>query len=75
MMGFGMGWGLLLLALFFGLLFILLIVGVVFLVRRPGGASAAPEPRKTPRQILDDRLARGEISREEYEQLRAKIEQ
>jgi len=72
MMGFGMGIGLLLMLVFWGLL----IVGAAWLVKgvfsgggRPlgtsGGSAASP-----PREILDQRYARGEIAREEYERIR-----
>ena len=51
----------------------LLVVGVVWLVRTlagpsPGGATSAA------RQELDLRYARGELTREEYQQRRADLE-
>lgn len=74
MMGLGMGLGLLLLLLFWGGL----IVGAVWLARalfnaerRGSGPTGAPRAR--PREILDERYARGEISREEYERIRAEL--
>ncbi len=75
MMGLGMGFGL----LFFVLLSGLLILGAVWLVRAvfPG---AAPQPGASPgtdpsaRQTLDQRYARGEISKEEYDRIRKDIE-
>ena len=71
MMGMGMGFGvfgLLLMILFWGGL----IVGAIWLVsalfpgssRRP--TSGADHPH-SPREILDTRYARGEITREQYE--------
>jgi putative membrane protein len=59
-------------AIFALLVLALLVVGVVWLVRTltrpsPGGASAA-------RQELDLRYARGELTREEYQQRRADLE-
>jgi putative membrane protein len=59
-------------AIFALLVLALLVVGVIWLVRtlaRPGpaGASAA-------RQELDLRYARGELTREEYQQRRADLE-
>jgi putative membrane protein len=69
-MGFGMmgGFGL------FGLLFnLLIIVGVVVLIvwavkrfSAPGGGPANPQ---SPRDILQARYARGEITREQYLQM------
>lgn len=59
-----------------GGLFLLFLVGAVALVAwllsraRPSGGG---QSHSTARQILDERLARGEISREEYDALRAKI--
>jgi putative membrane protein len=71
--GFGWGWGG---GMFFGPLFmiagpLLFIVVVVMLVRLLGGSSAAPGARlRSGRETLDDRFARGEIQREEYEERR-----
>lgn len=71
MMGFGMGFGLLLMLLFW----VLLILGAAWLVKgvfggdkqtlRTSGGHGA-----NPREILDQRYARGEIAREEYELIR-----
>ena len=67
MMGFGMGFGM----LFMGLFWVVLIVGAVWLVsalfqtgrsQNMGGGHS-----QTPREILDQRYARGEITREQYE--------
>jgi putative membrane protein len=75
MMGLGMGVGLLLLLLFWGLL----IAGAVWLARavftgrpRPGGGPSDPE--LSPRQILDQRYARGEIGAEEYQLIRSELD-
>lgn len=75
MMGFGMGFGfigLLFMALFWGGL----ILGGIWLVRTlfdnsPGTSPSTRQP--SARDILDQRYARGEISREEYEQIRADL--
>jgi putative membrane protein len=76
MMGLGMGVGLLLLLLFWGLL----IAGAVWLAKavltgrlRPGGE--ASDPDLSPRQILDQRYARGEIGAEEYQLIRGELDQ
>jgi uncharacterized membrane protein len=37
---------------------------------RPSGE----QPRSTPRDLLDERLARGEIGQQEYEAIRARLE-
>ena len=60
-------------ALFAVLVLALLVVGVVWLVRTlagpgPGGSTSAA------RQELDLRYARGELTREEYQQRRADLE-
>lgn len=64
-MGFGMGFGM--------LFFLLLIVVVLVLAFRglSGGGSSAPP---SARELLDQRYARGEIGREEYERMRADLE-
>lgn len=60
----GFGWLTMLLPL---VILILLVVGAVRFFGNDGGR----EPRtKTPREILDERFARGEINREEYEERR-----
>ncbi len=68
-----MGFGFLGMILFWGLFLALVVGGVIWLIRQsrlPGEA-----PGKTARQILDERLARGEITPEEYEAVRAKLNQ
>ena len=78
MMGFGMGFGLiglLLMLLFWGGL----ILGGVWLVKTvlAGGQSNQSgnmiSKQASPRDILDQRYARGELSREEYEQIKADL--
>jgi len=73
MMGFGMGFGM----LFVGLLAIGLIALAVWLVGalfpREAKASAATGHLQSARQILDQRYARGEVSREEYELIKQDI--
>jgi len=67
MMGLGMGFGLLFVVLFsIGLIALAVwLVGMLF----PHNArpTAAGDQASSARQILDQRYARGEISREEYE--------
>lgn len=64
--GFGMGLGML-------LFFALIVVGIVLLLR----PAAASEPRREHDraiEILNERFARGEIDREEYEERRRVLE-
>ena len=74
MMVFG-GLGLILMLLFWGVL----IVGVVWLVKtfftsRPQNHSGNIAAKQlSSREILDQRYARGEISREEYDQIKADL--
>ena len=75
--GFGWGGGG---GMFFGPLFmiagpILLIVLVVLLIRWLTDSHDSPRPRiPTPREILDERFAKGEIDREDYETRRKALE-
>ena len=59
----GTGWGILM-ALGMVAVWALVIMGAVWLIR-------SATTKETPRQILDARLARGELSLEEYESLRS----
>lgn len=69
----GYGWGS---GMFFGPLFmiagpLLLIVLVVLLIRRMTAARDVPRDGvRTAREILDQRFAKGEIQRDEYEERR-----
>lgn len=71
----GWGWG----GMWFGPLFMLiplalLIAAIVLLVRWMGGGSGDGGGRvRTAREILDERYARGEIEREEYQRRRDDI--
>jgi putative membrane protein len=68
--------------LVFGLLLlVLLVVGVIWLVRSIASGSGSPAPPSSwstgsgsAREELDRRYARGEITREEYQQIRADLE-
>lgn len=65
----GMGIGM---VLFWGLI----VFGIVMVARGFGGSSSAGEPRardKTPRDILGERYARGDIDRSEFEQKRSDL--
>lgn len=54
----------------------LIIVGIITIIRWLGMSSGARREtqQKTPLQILQERYARGEIEREEYEQKRCDLE-
>lgn len=70
-----MGFFVLALVLFGGVLVALLVGGGVLL--HEGGSDGSRSARSsgaTARRALDERLARGEISREEHEQIRRQIE-
>lgn len=70
-----MGFGFLGMFLFWGVLLALLVGGVVLVLRQTNGIRSSGGQRlSTARQVLDERFARGEISREEYDAIRAQIE-
>ena len=68
--GWGMGFGGPLMILFW----IAVIAGVVVLVKFVLDQSSRSARDKAPLQILQERYARGEINREEYEQKRRELE-
>lgn len=70
-----MGFGFLGILLFGGVLLALLIGGLASVLRQTGDTpSFGGQRQPTARQVLDERFARGEIGREEYETIRAQIE-
>jgi len=70
-----MGFGFLGMLLFWGLFLALIVGGLVFLLRQTTGTRAPDETGdRTALRILDERLARGEISREEYEAIRSALQ-
>lgn len=77
MMGWGdgygwMGFGSIFMLIFWGLI----IVGVIALVRLllAQGTGCLEAPGKKPLEILQERYARGEIERDEYEQKRRDLQ-
>ena len=67
----GMGWGWMGLGMAgVGLFWVLVIVGIVVLVKWLVSGSAAG---KDPLEILAERYARGEISREQFEQMKSDL--
>ncbi|ADK82370.1 Protein of unknown function DUF2078, membrane [Sediminispirochaeta smaragdinae DSM 11293] len=73
-MHWGYGGGIVMILILAGL-----IVGGVFLIRwalnRPGGGwhEGTANDKQTAEEILDERYAKGEISREEYMQMKADL--
>jgi putative membrane protein len=69
--GWGMGFGMISVVLFW----ILVILGIVVLVKWISSASSGPgrTTEKTALEILKERYARGEIGREEFEQMKRDI--
>ena len=62
------GFGFLGMFLLWGAMFALLVGGAALVLRQTAGARLPVRQRQpTARQVLDERLAQGEISREEYE--------
>jgi putative membrane protein len=67
--------------LFGALLAVLPLIAMYFIVRwvvsagvRDAGTRTVEQHPSTPREILDERYARGEIGRDEYEQVRRDLE-
>lgn len=71
--GWGAGFGWIFMILFWLLIIAGLIAIVKWLIGGPESNVRMP-PAKTARQILEERYARGEIDREEFEQKKRDIE-
>ena len=70
MMGFGMMGGLGLIGLLFNALIVVgVVVLIVWAVRRVSTPSDHPASGSSAREILQGRYARGEITREQYQQM------
>ena len=70
-----MGFGFMGMFLFWGAILALLAGGGALLFRQTTGSRPSGDrQRRTARELLDERFARGEIGREEYEAIRAQIE-
>jgi len=70
-----MGFGFMGMFLFWGGLLSLLAGGVVLVLSRGSSTKSRDgRERSTARQVLDERLARGEVTRDEYQEIRAQIE-
>lgn len=78
----GWGWGGILISIVFLLLFMGIIATLAFFALRglirsgqSGGSwDERPKLRQTPLEILQERYARGEISRQEYQEMRHDLE-
>ena len=71
----GMGFGFLGMLLLWGIPLALVVGGAAWVFRQATGTRQPGGQRQpTARQVLDERFARGEINREEYETIRAQIE-
>lgn len=72
----GPGWGGAWFGPFFMLVPLIIIVGAIVLAVGYGArrSEPPPPPLRSPRDILDERFARGEIDQEEYEQRRRTLE-
>ena len=68
--GWGMGLGFIFMLLFWGLV----ILGIAALIRLLMTTSSRGPRDKSPLEIVQERYARGEIDREEYEQKRSDLE-
>ncbi len=68
--GWGMGLGFIFMLLFWGLI----ILGIAALIRLLMTSSSRGPRDKSPLEIVQERYARGEIDREEYEQKKSDLE-
>ena len=73
-MGWWMLWGGLMMVLFWGGIIALLVWMVQSLTRREDGQGQPGAPRRTALDIAKERYARGDISREEFEQIKRDLE-
>ena len=68
--GWGMGFG----GIFMILFWALIVLGVVALAKWLFTTSGSAGSSKSPLDVLKERYARGEINREQYEQMRRDLE-
>ncbi len=71
--GWGPGFGWFFMLLLWGLVILGIVAIVKWLMGAPGANTGMPPP-KTARQILEERYARGEIDREDFEQKKRDLE-
>ena len=74
--GEGMGWWMLFggvwMLVFWGGLIALIVWGIKVLIER-GGSGASPAQRSNPLEIAKERYAKGEITREEFEEIKKNL--
>lgn len=68
--GWGMGFGWLLMLIFWALV----IIGIIYLIKFIAASSKKEEKGETALEILKKRYAKGEISKEEFEEKKKGIE-
>jgi putative membrane protein len=68
--GWGMGFG----GIFMILFWVLIVLGIVALVKWLSSAGGSGRSGKSALEILKERYAKGEINREQYEQMRRDLE-
>ena len=68
------GWGMSFGWIFMLLFWILAVLGIVVLAKWLFSTSGSGESGKRPLEILKERYARGDIAREQYEQMRRDLE-
>ena len=73
-MGWWMGWGGLMMVLFWGGIIAIIVWTVQTLTRREDGQGQPDAPRRAALDIARERYARGEITREEFEQIKRGLE-
>ncbi len=71
--GWGPGFGWVFMILFWALIILGIVAMVKWLMSTSSGSRSCPS--KSARELLDERYARGEIDREEYEQKKRDLEQ
>ena len=75
-MGWWMVWGGLMMIFFWGAIIAVVVWAVQSLSRRDDGpAQSGAIPPRTPLEIAKERYARGEISRDEFEQMKRDLEE
>jgi putative membrane protein len=74
-MGWWMLWGGLMMLLFWGAIIALVVWAVQSLGHREEAPGQPSAPRRTPLDIARERYARGDISREEFEQIKRDLEE
>lgn len=70
--GWGMGFGFVFMLLFWGLVILGIAALIRWLMTQPSPGKSSRD--KTPLEVVQERYARGEINREEYEQKKRDLE-